>query len=114
MEKIAYLYGHGLQGGNKILLANQFAKDGTIVTLFGRYHISKTDITQAEEMMEDKIKDLIAEKYTKIKIVLVGFSPLVAVMYGWYIKNRDKYSGLVESVYYLKELGSSRWEEIVL
>ena len=113
MKKLVYLYPHGLQGGQTITLANKFTKDGRLVNLFGSFHVSKENMRMAEDVMTDIVKDIV-DNGEKVKLVLVGFSPLVAVMYGWYIKNKDNFpSDTIEPVYYIKELGKE-WEEVSL
>ena len=112
-KKVAYIYGNAIQGGAKIELSNKFAKDGKIFNLFGRYHITEDDISKAGAMLSDKVLDLISEGY-KVKLVLVGFSPLVAVMYGWYVLNKKSLSDDVVAVYYIREIGEKNWKEVKL
>ncbi len=114
MEKgIVYLYPHGLQGGQTITLANKFTRDGRLVNLFGSFHVSKENMMMAEDLLDETVSRII-EGGEKVKLVLVGFSPLVAVMYGWYVKNKERFpEEKIEAVYYIKDIGKE-WEEISL
>ena len=109
-----YLYPHGIQGDTKIELANKFTANGRISTLYGSYHVTQHDMKFAEDMLETKINELMAdETANKIHLVLVGFSPLVAVMYGYYVKNMDKLQGIVDAVYFIKE-ADNEWKQHVI
>lgn len=108
----AFLYPHGLQGGNRIVLAKKFAKNGIITNLFGGFHISHNDMTFAAALLKEKIDELM-ETAEKVHLVMVGFSPLTALMYGWYLKHSSEYNGRLDTVYFLEDDGET-WVQYLL